>query len=356
MKYFLSIVFTMIFFLWWNVFANYLELDTYSRLKSVFNSSPDIEKIDIEKLDSLLKWKNCYYYENWDYFIYLPICFLNKNISQYFSLEETVDILHDDIIWFSDIYDNYNTKFSYYTSTPIFYSKPLDYYINDKDSVFLKIITALNYKLKIHKKHFALNNISDYSFYVSDKNLDNRWQCSLKNYNIAIKSLDKLLLKPNQAFNFNDTLVGLKWYCWESSEKYLFYAWVCWASTQLFRVSLINPYIYINKRYSHAQRYVNYYDEYIYWDDASVYEYIKQFEITNRWKYPMYFRFKNINSTNYLYSVVPIKESYRTDVTKEQTRSLSSYVSKEVFNFESNELIYKQDRASNYLKKNYEFN
>ena len=52
--------------------------------------------------------------------------------------------------------------------------------------------------------------------------------------------------------------------------------------SQLFRVSLINPDIVINKRYPHNEWFVQYYWENIWGDDAAVYEYSKQFEIKNR--------------------------------------------------------------------------
>jgi len=121
----------------------------------------------------------------------------------------------------------------------------------------------------------------------------------------------------------------------------------------LFRNSLINPYLYVVKRYNHGQRYVNFYSNYIYWDDGAVYEFIKIFKVKNISNSPIYFRKKQIWKELYFVSIVPKKSKQFSIVEKRQTWKLSAYVKKTVYD-ENWFLKYYQDWVSNYARKNYE--
>jgi vancomycin resistance protein YoaR len=86
----------------------------------------------------------------------------------------------------------------------------------------------------------------------------------------------------------------------------------------LFRNALINPLLYVKKRYNHAQRYVNFYSSTIFGDDASVYKRIKTLKIKNISSYPIYFRKKQIGNKIYLVSIVPKKVDKFTSIEKKQ--------------------------------------
>jgi vancomycin resistance protein YoaR len=73
----------------------------------------------------------------------------------------------------------------------------------------------------------------------------------------------------------------------------MFNGGVCGAATQLFRLSLIMPDLSALDRQAHSQRYTRYYDEYIFGDDAAVYEMKKKLTVKNDSKGDIYLRVLN---------------------------------------------------------------
>jgi len=168
--------------------------------------------------------------------------------------------------------------------------------------------------------------------------------------------LDWYLLNPWKEIYFNKLIAYLPWYAkksWDVKSNYAFYGWVCGVSTMLFRNSLINPYLFVKERHNHSQRYVNFYDKYIWWDDASVYEFIKKFIVKNIWKLPIYFKKKQIWEELYFVSIIPKKVEVFSIIKKWQIWKLSSKVSVDTFD-KNGYLKYNQFWISNYSRKNYE--
>lgn len=89
----------------------------------------------------------------------------------------------------------------------------------------------------------------------------------------------------------------------------MFYGGVCGAATQLFRASLLSPQISIIKRYGHSQRLVPYYSEYVFGDDAAIYEMSKQFEIKNQSLNEVYIKYLQKNGGVYLAIITPEKDT-----------------------------------------------
>jgi len=213
-----------------------------------------------------------------------------------------------------------------------------------------------NIDLEIDQLDIAYQNIKNYSFFVADKDLRWRWWCRLTNYNIAMNLFNNKTIKPWETYNTNKEFAQHSAeYCWHETGRYLFYGWVCGASTQLFRVALINPYIKVLQRYGHSQRYVWFYWSYIYWDDAAIYQRSKQFEVQNIWDKEIYFKVWEKNWHKFLMSVYPSPNPYITKIKREQTSYSRAFVWKEVLSKIDWSKFYDQGRSSSYYGgKNYE--
>jgi vancomycin resistance protein YoaR len=120
----------------------------------------------------------------------------------------------------------------------------------------------------------------------------------------------------------------------------------------LFRNSLLNPSLYITERYNHAERYVNFYSPYLYWDDASVYQRSKRLKIKNTSDVPVYFKKKIIWKKIYLVTIIPKKVDDFVYVKKEQTSHLTATVWATVFD-KNGEKKSEQFWNSKYIKRNY---
>jgi vancomycin resistance protein YoaR len=134
----------------------------------------------------------------------------------------------------------------------------------------------------------------------------------------------------------------------KSKKKYMFYGGVCWTSTMIFRLALISPQIFVEKRYNHNHRYWKYYSKYLFWDDAALYEMKKILKIKNISKKPYYFKVKRIGRKIYLVWIYPEKSNFYTWVQKKQIGHLKAEVKKIVFNQDGG-VIYFQKWISKYF-------
>ena len=353
-----KIIFSLIIFvatasisLWFNTIT-LKEYQNYKKILEKYKINPSKAK----KLENYLNKQKCYFFKiNTDYYLTLK-CF-KENI-QFMPFTKAVDKTLPFVKGFKEIYKINSKKFFYTTAQPeFFYTYDLDKFVgsSNTDNILLAALAIWNYYIKVPEIFLAFKQVKNYSFYVSVKNLSNRNKSRLNNFFVAIKQLDKYILKPNEVLNFNKLIANLPGYHKNKNEKkkYLFYWWVCWVSTMLFRNSLINPFIKVLERHSHAQRYAYFYDEYIWWDDASVYEYIKKLVIKNISNFPIYFRIKKIQNEIYLVSIVPTKTNKFTLIEKYQIWKLKAYLSSTTFDNLWSKL-YQQTWISNYIRKNYE--
>ena len=303
--------------------------------------------------------KICYYYKRWTKFVISPICFLTNDLPKY-NFTKSIDIIFPYISDFKNIYNLEATWFNYDTAQPIFTKTFLDLGKIKKnlDKQTILHLAYQNIDFEIDEKDIAYQSIKNYSFFVADKDLKWRAWCRLVNYNIAINLFNNKLLKPWETYNTNKEFAQhTNEYCGHESGYYLFYGWVCGASTQLFRVSLINPYIKVLQRYWHSQRYVWFYGNYIYGDDAAIYQRSKQFEIQNIWEKEIYFKVWEKNGHKYLLSVYPDKNYYTTKVQRQQVSYTKAYVGKQVLSKIDWTQFYQQWRTSSYYwGRNYEQN
>ena len=331
---------------------NQIDLNTYKNIKNIIT-----QKIsnNINKKINIPSNVVCNYFIQWDNYYISPWCFL-KNTLALLWIKQTSNIVFPLIKSFDNIYDLDSRKFLYKPANPIFYyNYDLNNFISDsfEDKVLLYILSIKNYFIEVPKIFLAFDEFKNYSLYVSSKDLSKRNSWRLINFNIALNSIDNYILKPQEELNFNDLIAHKHWYFKKWTKKYLFYGGVCWVSTMLFRNVLINPYLYVLKRYNHSQRYVNYYSPYIYWDDASLYEYKKVLKIKNISDFPILFKKKQVWNQIYLISIVPKKITDIAYVSKQQIWPLRAKVKSVVFDKNGN-ILYKQTWVSNYKRKNYE--
>jgi vancomycin resistance protein YoaR len=186
--------------------------------------------------------------------------------------------------------------------------------------------------------------------------LENRDDCRRQNFDVAMNVLNNKIINPWEIYNFNTDLVPLQNdYCKDNdSWKYLFYWWVCGASTQIFRNALMNPFIEVEERHPHSVRYVKWYNEYIFWDDAAIYERTKQFKIKNIWTKPIYFKVIQKNSKKYLISIYPSENKYFSHITKVQIDKTQAAVWKAIYELWTNKKWYDQYWKSAYNSRTWE--
>ena len=283
------------------------------------------------------------------------VCVQQKQLPQ-LSLVDIVNEVWDQIEWFSGYYDPLSTSFDYYSATPIFKTQWSPYLKWDEKSEQL-ISESIKWRKKIR---ITYNELAQYyaehlSYFVADKDLTNLWRCTSINYLIALEWMDGVIMNPWDRFNANEKLSSLRWYCeWASEWSYSFYGGVCWMVSQLFRVSLINPDIEIMKRFPHGERFVQYYWENVWGDDAAVYEYSKQFEIQNLWNSDIIFKMRHEWNKSILVAI-----SWPTDkwvnISKENIdqRETAIHLNKSVY--ESEKFVREENFDSYYSKKTYEF-
>ena len=341
-----------------SVFAGQtLTLKEYKKLVDVVNLN--LDKILDSKMETInsLSWK-CDYFVWYKTVTISPTCIIKGELPE-LKFQDAVSIMWSHIKEFDKKYDLESTSFFYNSANPIYFnnSELADFVgVTTWDDIVAKLLDYANIRISIPKYYIAKEYIKNYSFYVSTKNLDNRSKCRKTNFLKALYMLDGRTLYSQQSFNYNTELVKEKNYCvewWGKPWKYLFYGGVCGASTQLFRNSLINPDLYISKRYNHRQRYVYFYNKDIYWDDASVYERDKQFEIKNIGTKPIYFKVWKSSNDYYLVSILPYKNENTSFVLKKQIWTLRAIVGRIVFD-KFNIKQFEQFWVSNYYSKNYE--
>lgn len=286
------------------------------------------------------------------------------------------DIIRPSISWWTSWYNQDSTEFIYTGSRPIFASGDL---VNIGDLLSGDLSEKL-YILSEYSDSSIYIPILDIKKYISDNYISrfvaNRdiklySHCQKQNFDVAMKKLQSVKLSSGQSLNLNKELTNLSGYCmWSEWEgKYMFYQWVCGTSTLFFRNALVTPDIYISKRQWHSNRFTKYYGDYIYWDDAAIYEMDKQFEIQNKSDYNLYIKFWTswdlyADSNKYLVSIYPWISNQKVQIIKKEVNSweLKSIVSKNIYH-QDNLTTWaatlsssSQTRVSNYYNKLYDTN
>ncbi len=316
----------------------------------LFGYSENNEKVKNEEYLS-----NCSYtFSAWIFTINAS-CIDQKQLPQ-LSLVDIVNEARNQIEWFSGYYNPYSRSFDYHWATPIFKAEWSPFLQWNEESEQL-ILEAIEKRKKIN---FTYNELAQYyaehlSYFVSDKDLTNLWRCTRINYILALEWMDGVIMNPWDIFNVNEKLSSLDWYCrWTTKDSFSFYGWVCGMVSQLFRVSLLNPSIFVNKRFSHNERFVQYYWENIWWDDAAVYEYSKQFEIQNTSNSDIVFKMRHEWNQSILVAISwPTNEWVNISKENIDWRDKAIHLMKNVY--EWNIISRQETFDSYYSRKTYEF-
>jgi hypothetical protein len=189
-------------------------------------------------------------------------CVLQGNLPK-LETKEVVDLLRNDIIGRSEVYQPFEINYHYYGSTPTFSSEIasiLDGSIASQQT--LANLAQQGKEISFTKTELARYRAKQLAFYVSTKDLSLLSRCNTQNYTLALQRIDGYLLKPGASFNANRELAKVKGYCTGRGEKnFLFYGGVCGMTAQVFRTTIIHPNIAILKRHPHNERFVQYYGE-----------------------------------------------------------------------------------------------
>ena len=212
----------------------------------------------------------------------------------------------------------------------------------DDPQIFNAIMLAHLRNQQIH------DIISRYTWYVSDRYIDNYGPCSRQNFMRAFDEFGTIILQPGQSLNINKLLAWLDGYCTGEGWEYMFYQGVCGFSTQVWRNALINPYLTTTKRQNHGNRRQAYYGDEIVWDDAAIYEMDKQLEIQNTSEYPIYMRTIELAGNKYLLSVMPLQSDKIVEIRREEISKLKGRVIRTIKNKNSGEQLGRDYYVSQY--------
>ncbi len=271
------------------------------------------------------------------------------------TLKSNIDLVRDNVSWFADIYDTNNNTFNFSWSKVTF---------RDNDSSYLHILENLNhkpinsniyllikywYKMKLSKKDMAMRFAKyNYYFAVSDRDISKYGECAKTNFRVAFEQMGNRLLKPWDTLDINTLFANLDWYCKWDGEDFMFYQWVCGVSTQVFRLWVLFPELWVYKRQNHNIRYTVYYGDEVVWDDAAIYEDIKKLEIRNDSNQDIYLLTKSWDKDRYyLVSAYPIKPGYTIKVEKQPLDNLSANLRRTINYFSGS--VKEDDRFSQYL-------
>lgn len=297
---------------------------------------------------------------------------LTKQIKN--NTKELLNIIWPYIAWRDGIYIDYSTWFEYSWWKPFFASGD-----NMDVANSLPDILSHAYILDIYfdsRVYIPISDIKEYisknylSRYIANRDISLYSDCQRQNFNVAMNKLQNTKIASGWIWNINTELTDLPWYCtWpEWSDKYLFYQWVCGTSTMFFRNALINPNIYITKRQAHSNRYIKYYWDYIYGDDAAIYEMQKQLELKNTSDDDIYIKFwtkwdLQIDDNKYLISITSAKNDKYTKIIKTQSKNdekfndIDRYIyNKDSLTCENSKALVHQSWKSNYYNKIYDTN
>ncbi len=329
---------------------NFSEYQQEAKSVSIKNISKTKELQEI----TLAQNTGCeYIQEKIDMYIISPSCLLKNELPQ-IPFKEAIDYLWPNIDSFNMIYNDSSQIFSYQWTSPIFQK---NYEILPKtmeEKLALARLQNKWEKIRIQKSSLAYQTIKKANFYTVFKDTSILKRCTKQNYTIALNQIKDKILWAWETLNLNKEIMNLRWYCkWAGAQDLLFYGWVCGFATQLFRTSLLVPTLQITKRFAHNERLVPYYSDYVFGDDAALYQMNKQLEIKNMGDKELYFKVLFKWNGNYFVIITPEKSNQWVIITKKETQKLRSELQREIYQWSTDTIIKKDFFVSVYLKKTY---
>lgn len=344
----------------WYSFANEENILSFTQYQKNL-STIDTMKTNISQTKLISKLKEiqdqeCLIEEEWTNYILSPVCLLKKKLPT-MDITEVWEEMKNNIYGFTNTYNETQTEFTYEWAIPLIKNiASVELFPrNNTYKAFLIYLQEQEKKIRIPKKIIAKELFSTYTFYVTKKDTTQLKPCTKQNYIVAFSSMDNIQIAPEETFTVNDHIAYLPGYCkgrWPQDLK--FYGWVCWFATQVFRTSLLMPDIDIITRYAHSVWLVPYYSDYVFADDATIYENSKKLIIKNIGTETIYF--KTIQKTNYTYliAIIPQKNTKGVSITKKETSELAGEVTKNVYNIKKKNIINTAIFKAKYTSKAYQ--
>lgn len=331
-------------------FAESFPIEDYSKNIRIFSWSSEIGILQKRRLTQKA---HCDIQKEWQNYLISPSCLFHP-IDVEMSIEDVFDLIMPYVDWVPMVYNTASPIFYYEATTPIFSKKIFPVTIRDPlDYAFLLDLQRKSTKIRVSKIQLAYLISKSWSWYWVWK-----WDiwllkpCTKQNYYVAFNSLSDYIREAGTQLNLNDIISYRPGYCKGTGPKNLmFYGGVCGFASQLFRLSLLIPNVDVVERYWHSQRYVPYYSEYIFWDDAALYQNNKKLILQNNLSTAIYLKTLNLGSSTYLIGIVPQKTSSYVEIRKEQIGNLKGQVTKIVKNFKDSRVA--QEFISYYTQKTY---
>lgn len=340
-------------------FARQETIPFYTYMQYVEWLSPfqsHISTIDLHSIYTSIQNKPCEYQFDDDYFYVEPICLYQNHLPD-MSFTEVIDTIRDHVASFSNIYNTAPVEsFHYEWSMPIYKdNRVFDFLLLQRTQAHKAIATYHSIeenKIQVPKYIIAQIHAAWYTFYASYNDTSMRKWCAKTNYDIALASMDKVLLYPWHTLNFNKHISGLAYCTGRGRTDLQFYGWVCGAASQLYRTALITPGIQITQRHGHSERRSLYYGNDITGDDATIYEMYKQFEIKNNDDRGIYFRTIQKKDYDYLVAVSPYKTTQGVHITRTRETALRTNLTRSIYDKTSRTILDEVSFPTHYTRKN----
>jgi hypothetical protein len=293
--------------------------------------------------------RRCISYDRGDALLVSPECLLMES-EDILSFDEAVRSVLPVITQVDGMYETEQATFTYQNATLTIGAEALRSarLWQQPPEWLLRLLSSKGVLIRVPKVVLWIRQMHRRSVFAAVRDTRTYGRCRKTNYDIALSKIDGTLVLPGEKLNMNKMIAHDPRYC--GGGDYMFNEGVCGGSTQLFWNALVNPYIYVTKRYNHNERYAGFYGSNVLGDDASMYEMSKQFEIQNIADVPIYFATFNLADGNTaLLSFVEQNEALHVLVEKQQTGPLTSTVKKSVIDLRTNSLVSQQQRDSRYF-------
>lgn len=290
------------------------------------------------------------------YFYVDPICLYQNKLPD-MQFIDVIDTIREYIIGFDNVYNSTPTNsFNYEWAKPIYKDQRADNFRQLQKSLAHKTIATYHSihedKIQIPKHIIAQRHAAWYTFYASYNDTSMRRWCTKTNYDIALASIDRVLLYPWHVLNFNRHIQWLPYCTGRWRTDLMFYSWVCGSASQLYRVALLIPHIQILQRHWHSQRRWYYYGSDITGDDATIYEMNKQLEIKNNDKRGIYFRTIQEKKYDYLVAVSPYQVEHWVKIRRERETTLRTNLIRSIYDKTSRIIREEEAFPTSYSRKN----
>lgn len=339
-----------------------IEFDQYLWYINAFNKyDKNISDRELDIAYQTVSNTKCTWIDNGEYYDINPICFRKKELPE-LEFTESVDRLRDNVQWFNYVYNTAPAEtFDYEWWLPNYKDQTASDFLLIQHTRAHKALATYHTieqdTIRISKSIVAQIQADKYRFYAVYNDTSMRRWCTLHNYEKALYSMDKVFLYPWQVFNFNNHITDLDYCTWSWRKDLQFYGGVCGAASQLFRSSLIIPFVTVTQRQWHSERWAKYYGDDITGDDAAIYEMYKQLEIQNTGPRWLYFRTIKWEKYSYLVAITPYQPKQAVRITRSRESKLKTNLTKSIYDIQSSQLYPDIiEFSTRYARKNYTTN